>query len=315
MTQQLHIVEDAQPTEQRAEESVADAEPTEIETPAPAPSPYESAEPVTGPLWEALGAPSSRAERRQRQRFAEAVAREVGREELVEDVRVVDAVDPTSTDDVDLGVLLAFPDDALLFVGIDPTARDAVPLFAFVIGRRQPIPQPETAAEALDLLKPGDVRDAIERDGDTSDRQGEWWLLPTAKVPVSSSFRPGVNAQPYGPSPLGNHVPREYAFTVTDDAFMTGVREQVPELPSSVTTPPEAIEWIYRQRRKRPTPEYAPEWGTIREIAGDILVRGTLRHRENDHYVEDLGEQWHEAQTHDMDVYTGDELVDRVVLD
>lgn len=53
----------------------------------------------------------------------------------------------------------------------------------------------------------------------------------------------------------------------------------------------------------------------VQDLAGDILVRGILRRRENDHFVEDIGEAWHTDETHDMDVYTGDGLIDRVVLD
>jgi len=46
-----------------------------------------------------------------------------------------------------------------------------------------------------------------------------------------------------------------------------------------------------------------------------VLIRGTLRHRDDDHYVENVGEDWHRALTHDMDVYTGDDYVDRVRID
>lgn len=64
-----------------------------------------------------------------------------------------------------------------------------------------------------------------------------------------------------------------------------------------------------------PTPDHIPEWDAIREIADEIFVRGTLRHRDRDHYVEHLEDQWHEAQTHDVDVFTGDDVIDRVVVD
>jgi len=310
--QQLHIVDTNASNQEQTSAGTESA--TEIETPEPAPSPYDEAEDIEEGLSDVLGQPGSRQRRRQRTRFVRAVADEVGKDELVRDVRVLDQLDADETEDVDLGTLLTFPDDSIMFVGIDPTARDSVPLFAFTVERHQPIPAPLSAADALDLLRPGAVQDAFE-DETEPDRQGEWWLLPTRKVPVGSTFTPGVNSRPFGPSPLGNHVPREYGFAVSDDEFMGGVREIVDELPTSITTPPETIRWLHRQRRKVPTPEYVPEWDAIRQVAGEIYVRGTLRHRENDHYVEDVGNQWHEAITHNLDVYTGDEMVDRVVLD
>jgi hypothetical protein len=232
----------------------------------------------------------------------------------LDDIRLVDELNPDETDDVDLGLLFALPDESLLFVGSDPTAKDTRPLFGFVVEPFAPFPAPTSAQDALDLLRPGAVREAFARDGDEPDRQGEWWLLPTDKVPTSLVYKPGVDSRPYGPSPLGNHVPREYGFTTREPDFLDAVRERVPALPDSVQSAPEVMEWVHRQHQKRPTPEYAPEWDTIQDAAGEILVRGTLRHRENDHFVENAGDDWHSAQTHDMNVYTADEF-DRVVLD
>ena len=214
---------------------------------------------------------------------------------------------------MDLASLFVLPDESLLFVGKDPTTKDTAPLFGFVIEPFAPVPEPDTAQDALDLLRPGAVRDAFD-EGVEPDRQGEWWLLPTQKVPVGTRFRPGVNERPYGPSPLGNHVPREWGMTVSDDVFMTTMRDRVEGLPGSIETPPEVIEWVHRQHQRVPIPDYAPEWDVVQDAAGDLLVRGTLRHRENDHYTESLSDDWHTAITHDMDVYTADEF-DRVVLD
>lgn len=83
---------------------------------------------------------------------------------------------------------------------------------------------------ALELLRPGDVRLAFE-DDDPPQRKGEWWLLPTRKVPVGSTWKPGLQSRPFGPSPLGNHVPTEYGFGVTDDVFMERFEEIAPEAP------------------------------------------------------------------------------------
>lgn len=307
MTQQLHIVD--APTTDQTQETI-DSGSFEIETP----DFYDDA---TEPPWKDYG--------RGVGAFLKALLPAVEKDEFLDDrprvhhfkqleeLRLVDELETDRTDDVDLAALFVLPDESLVFVGSDPTAKDARPLFGFVIEPFAPIPAPTTAQEALDLLRPEEIRAAFET-GEEPARQGEWWLLPTSQVPLEVPYRPGVNSRPYGPSPLGNHVPREWGMTASADEFMSGVRDLVDELPSSIETPPEVIEWVHRQHRRRPVPDHAPAWDEIQSIAGEILVRGTLRHREDDHYVENLGEQWHRAETHDMDVYTADEF-DRVVLD
>lgn len=247
-------------------------------------------------------------------RFIDAVLDELDKEfEPREDARLVD--DISGSDDVDFGLLLAFPDESLLFVGSDPTAKDAVPWFAFSIEPTEPVPAPEGAQDALDLLKPPRVRDLVETENWLPDRHGEWWLLPCDLIPAGTVFKPGVNSRPYGASPLGNHVPREYAFTVSDSVFLERFRDAVGQAPASIDTPPEVIDWTWRQVRKTPTPDGAPSWADIRHFAGDVLVRGTVRHRDDDHFVENLGDRWHLADTHDVEVYTGDAMAERVHLD
>jgi hypothetical protein len=316
MQQQIHIV-DEQHTNQRAREEPGaepDREVADVDVDVHAPSFYAEAD---KPDWSEYD--------RQTAAFIKALLPAVGKDEFLddrrhvhhykqlEDLRLVDQLDADATGDVDLAVLFALPDESLLFVGSDPTAKDTAPLFGFLVEPFAPVPAPTSAQEALDLLRPGAVRDAFDQ-GTEPDRQGEWWLLPTQQVPVGTIFQPGVNERPYGPSPLGNHVPREWGMTVPDDEFMSGVRERVAQLPASIETPPEVIDWVHRQHKKVPTPEHAPDWEDIQALAGDILVRGTLRHRENDHFIENLHETWHTAETHNMDVYTADEF-DRVVLD
>lgn len=298
MQQQLHIVDEQLTTEAAPDQGGA----PDVEVHAP--SHFEEAEAIS--LEVEYG--------REPVRFVRALAREFDKDELVTEVRRLDEGDVDDTGDVDLADLLVFPDESLLFLGSDPTAKDAIPLFAFLIEPFEPVPAPTSVAEALDLLRPGAVRDAFE-EGSEPDRQGEWWLLPTHQVPVGETYRPGVNERPFGPSPLDNHVPREWGMTSSTDEFMTGIQELVQELPETIWTPPEVIEWVNRQHHRVPEPEYAPAWEDVQELAGEILVRGTLRHRDNDHFVEDLGETWHEAKTHGMDVYTADDYIERVRLD
>jgi len=247
--------------------------------------------------------------------FVNELLDELEKDVAVEDAKLVDTVDPSK--DIDDGLLVAYPDQSLMFIGSDPTAKDQMPWYAFTIEPFEPIPAPESAKDALDLLKPPEVRDTIEDTGWIPDRHGEWWLLPTDMVPLSETFKPGVKTDPYGPSPLGNHVPREYAFTVTADAFMDSFRNHVPEAPSTVATPPEVIQWSFRQQNKpeEVRPDYAPDWADIRQWADDVLVKGTIRHRDDDHFVEDCGEQWHKAVTHRIEVYTSDAIGEGVHLD
>jgi len=238
---------------------------------------------------------------------------ELAKDVAVSDARLVDRVAPST--DIDDGLLVAYPDESLMFIGKDPTAKDAMPWYAFTIEPHEPVPAPATAQDALDLLKPPEVRDTIAEENWIPNRHGEWWLLPTSKVPLGSTFHPGVKTKPYGPSPLGNHVPREYAFTVTDSTFMDRFTNNVDRVPSTVQTVPEALEWTYRQIQKEPTPDWAPQWPEIRDWADIVLVRGTIRHRDNDHFVEDCGDPWHRAVTHRIEVYTADAIGDGVHLD
>lgn len=245
--------------------------------------------------------------------FVRELLAELEKDASVGDARLVDTIEPSK--DIDDGMLVVFPDESLMFLGKDPTAKDAMPWYAFSVEPMEPVPAPETAKEALDLLKPPDVQDVIEEDSWIPNRHGEWWLLPTQCIPSGTIHKPGVQSRPYGPSPLGNHVPREYAFTSTDAEFMDAFKSNVDRLPPSIETVPEALEWTYRQVQKEPTPEWAPQWPEIREWAGDVLVKGTIRHRDDDHFVEDVGDVWHRAVTHRIEVYTSDSLGEGVHLD
>lgn len=246
--------------------------------------------------------------------FINELLAELGKDMAPEDARLVDRVEPST--DIDDGLLVAYPDESLMFIGKDPTAKGTMPWYAFVIEPMEPVPTPTTAQDALDLLKPPAVQDEAE-DGWLPSRHGEWWLLPTTKVPLTTTFTPGVKTRPYGPSPLGNHVPREYAFTASEDRFIEQFRDHAAGAPASIETVPEAIRWSFRQLQKPEDvrPEYAPAWADVRSWAGDVLVRGTIRHRDDDHYVEDVGDQWHRAVTHRVKVYTADSVGNGVHLD
>jgi hypothetical protein len=247
--------------------------------------------------------------------FVDELCSELGKDLHPEDAKLVDTVEPSS--DIDDGLLVAYPDESLMFIGLDPTAKDTMGWYAFTIEAMEPMPAPETAKEALDLLKPPEVQDIVETENWTPNRHGEWWLLPAEIIPRGRVHKSGVKSRPYGPSPLGNHVPREYAFSKPDDEFVEAFKQNVESAPNSLKSPPEIIEWSFRQQNKKPSvrPDDAPSWADIREWAGDVLVKGTIRHRDDDHYIEDCGEMWHKAVTHRVEVYTTDGIGEGVHLD
>jgi len=202
----------------------------------------------------------------------------------------------------DYGLLLVWPDETLMFVGSDPTASGP-PWFAYTISPFEPMPAPEDAQAALDRLKPPAVRDVVHEEGFVPKRQGEWWLRPTKMQPFET-FRPGVSSRPFGPSPLGSHVPTEWGMSVAGDVFVESAHNADVGVPESVGTAPEVVEWAVRQINK---PNSDLIWHDVRQWADDILVRGTIRHREGDHPVESVAE-WHLAETHNLEVYTADDI-------
>lgn len=222
--------------------------------------------------------------------------------------RVLDRLQPT--DDCEYGALLILQDETRVFVGEDPTAKTHSN-FGFVIRPSDPIPAPSTAEEALDLLKPVGVKQSIEAEGAVPTRQGEWWLLETDETPTGPVYKPGVSKRPFGPSPLENHVPREYGLGITDGEFMANLEPRFPELYEKVESVPGTFERVWRAWEIADIDGVelvtdVPTMDELRSIAGDVFVRGTIRHRENDHFLEKIGETWHKARTHSMDVYTID---------
>lgn len=243
--------------------------------------------------------------------FVEGVLEAEGRAYDVDEVRLVeDGSSLAMSDDVEAPALLVLPDEALLFVGADPTSTARTfPLFAFTVERTAPVPTPTTAEEALDLLKPGVVREAID-EREVVSRQGEWFLVSTDRVPIGRTWSPGRE----GASPLGNHVPTEYGFAVDEALFVERFHEAVPSAPSSLRSVPEILEAV---RGWNDSTLDRPSYDLVQEIGETVFVRGSVRHRHRDHGNLDAGGRWREAHTHDVDVYTGDDVDGdfRVMLD
>lgn len=241
-------------------------------------------------------------------RFAEELLDEHEHPWDLEEFRLAECYNRHS--DEGLKILLVGPNGTRLFIGEDTTARDSNGLFGYLIRPDDRLPLVRTTREALDLLKPAQAA-AAEMDDATPLRQGEWFLVPTDDEPVSQSFSGGVSERPFGGSPLENHVPTWYGLGVTAEQFMERFDALCPVLAGHVTSPAGAFETVAKGYRIAEVEDVElqtdpPTFGELREAAEPIYVRGTLRHRENDHYMERLGEQWHLAVTHDVDVFTID---------
>jgi len=194
------------------------------------------------------------------------------------------------------GVLLTHESGLQVYIGWDSTAYPNNDLFGFVPFDGEsgtPVPSSE---DALDLLKPFEA--AVREDHEVK-RQGEWFLVNTDEYPGSGPCNPGVGSRPYGGSPLESHVPRDYALGVTCGTFLKRVHDEFEDLPGDVRHVQEFFDWLHDEDADSEMYERA------RELADGIFVRGSLRHRSNEHYMETV-EEWHRAETHEWEVITTD---------
>lgn len=239
--------------------------------------------------------------------FVRGVLREEDLSYRVESGRTIDW---QSMDSEEPGAVLVYPDETRVFVGRDLTAQDRGD-YGFVVKPNDPIPMPETVEEALDLLKPLGVHAEMEETGELPQRQGEWWLLDTDRSPAGSLFKGGVSERPFNGSPLENHVPTDFGFGVPDDELLAWFETEY----SDIVMDGDGIQDILSRVQKAIEIEelddveaqyQRPSFEEIREAAEGVFVRGTLRHRENDHYMERIGDEWRLARTHGMEVFTAD---------
>lgn len=204
------------------------------------------------------------------------------------------------------GVLLEHKDGIQVYVGYDSTAHGEG-TFGFVPFDGEDGVRAPTARDALDLLRP---------DGALGDepRQGEWFLVPQpegADEAQGTIQKPGVSELPYGASPLNGHVPRDWKTAVPDLEFVRRVvYDLVGDQAASTSelagvgiswqdSPQEIIEKI-------DTGRIDMTFERARELAGGVYVRGSIRHRRQEHQMETLDE-WHQAVTHDHDVISIDD--------
>lgn len=202
--------------------------------------------------------------------------------------------DVLDADHAEEGVLLTHESGVQVYIGWDSTAYPDNDLFGFVpFDGTEGTPVP-SAADALDLLKPFA---AAAREDDMVTRQGEWFLVPTDDHPGSGPCKPGVGSRPYGGSPLESHVPREYALGVSAGTFLQRVHEAF-DVPADIRNVQPFFDWLHAQDAASELFEEA------RDLAEGVYVRGTVRHRGNEHYLANVGEEWHRAVTHDREVMT-----------
>lgn len=157
------------------------------------------------------------------------------------------------------------------------------------------------------------MRDDSQPDTHGHTVDGEGTIPEDAEVVESDvSWDEGDDGpEPDGPSPLDNHVPREYALGASEAEFVARFKREVPERAEYFDTVPEIVGWVTEQHHFDDTvgieiPDHVPTLDEVREWANGVYVRGTLRHRENDHYMENIGDEWHIARTHTMEVFTAD---------
>jgi len=236
--------------------------------------------------------------------FAEELVGETEISQSLDDFRLAECHNRHAEEGMKL--LLVAADGTRLFIGEDATARDSNGLFGYIIEPDGRLPLVRTTQEALDLLKPAKAATAEMEDA-TPLRQGEWFLVPTDEQPESRIFSGGVSERPFDGSPLENHVATEFGLGVTEEEFLNKFETLCPEL--DFDNADDVFERLAKALRIASVDGVeleteVPDFESVRKIAEPIYVRGTLRHRENDHYMERLGDQWHVAVTHDVDVFT-----------
>jgi hypothetical protein len=202
------------------------------------------------------------------------------------------------------GELFTFADGTQVFTGRDSTAHGSGD-FGFVIPDGEIARSPDDAEL---LLTPQLVRHA-RAEGIDVDRQGEWFFVDASDLIDEfdgSIQKPGLGSKPYGPSPMDNHVARDWKPYVRDDVFVTRFNELVEYTEGQVLpqTVAECLEMFRTNDYHYRTSISADD---LYEMAGYVAVRGSVRHRDNDHYQEHF-DDWRVAVAHDLTVYTGDDF-------
>lgn len=202
-----------------------------------------------------------------------------------------------------------------VFIGRDWTATSrGSQVFGFVPEEDTPVP---SARDAVELLKPDEVA-AAQAEGKNVRRQGEWFLVEMTDKPHGTIQKPGMGSRPYGASPLDSHIPTEWSTLVRDELFLDRFGQVAAYRPDLADvdpeTPQDAVEAIREHLIDNDDYDGYGWFEMLTMMAGAVCVRGSFRHRRNEHFSEHV-EDWHRAYTHDYDVLVADEHNDYVRVD
>ena len=199
------------------------------------------------------------------------------------------------------GVLLTHDSGTQVYIGWDSTAWDTYEMFGFVpFDGTDGVPAP-SAADALDLLRPNEAAAAPDTN---VTRQGEYFLVPAEEAAAGTIQQPGVAERPYGGSPLDSHIPRDWRPVVDDDTFIRRFMRAAND-PFAGPVPETPQDCVDLLADGTVDPETDVTYAEVREMADGVQVRGTLRHRANEHEMVNVSE-WRRATTHEWDVMTQD---------
>ena len=205
--------------------------------------------------------------------------------------------------------IVEFPDGSQVFFSQDETHHRPRPYFAFFIENGV-----NSAEEAEALLMPDEV-------GDEYVRQGEWFFIPdedySPQAPILKPFTftdstwdmSHVKTEDYVEFDEIRDEPLRSCPECGSQVFdMHSHRPIVTCRPCNYTVIYDELvveDFIvhdkYTSAEKR-LGNHVPRDLTVEN--GEIYVRGTVRHRRNEHTMLNLGEVWHKAVTHDQNVMT-----------
>lgn len=232
------------------------------------------------------------------QTFLNAVAAELGIDKSEREPEFVDLKESEAGKQF----LLEFQKGIQVAIGRDATSKDSG-LFAFVVDSdASPV---TTVTAALNTLKPDPVQAAEASKGITVYRQGEWWFVETDEEPAFS-VSGELGQKPYGPSPMENHVAREYGFGLPRTKLLQKLSLHATDGRSKnkLNRVPRCFRDLQRQHDRQWSSKLSGfAWEEVPDVCGGLYVRGSVRHRDTEHYMVSLGESWHRAYTHDTTVY------------
>jgi len=188
--------------------------------------------------------------------------------------------------------LIMFASGRGMVLSVDPTHHSDKEATGFMVSEDE-MKAADRVGDLVDLLLPEAVRDSAlpvvgsneitrtddDRVGNVTQRQGEWFFVPTDVESTGDVRKPLADGSGGSTdNPLGNHVPRDLAQILPRECNSCG--------------------------------ESNFEWGLDGSIeckgcgvtSGGDVVRGTVRHDENEHYMARLGETWHTPVSHDRSV-------------